>query len=489
MSVFFNFARVRELELAYEGTIDAITASTLHLEPLLRDAHTLLGHPTMGRAFAITSELEIIASELGLDRRDLALRDFRLQRADERMAFMLSIRAGRFISFDLASSALASGWSYDEAVLRHELDMLMAGPRPFNARELRRLTELRSALEQIESPFSIGGRTGDLDANFLDPRVGEPLRLTAATPLERGRDLLIRSLRDTANPDAILEDEFEVFLHENGNLTIVLPGVTDLSDPHLGNDPHTNTLRDVDQQAITSAVSNGLFFNGFARRVDQWASEMIESGVIETGASTLIIGHSFGGDTAFDLTSDTRFNGELLNVTHAVSFAYFNEPQFKDLPDTTRVVSAQNIFDLVTAGEALPRNATPITLVHVGHRVAGPVINSVTRAANGVADRLEDAAENVGVEVEIGEVLEVQGDHVTELEPNGLNILFDGDFDLTGVGHDQDAYVDFVASNTHPAFEEFLQELDAHGYTDNAVTLSVDISEPVENRQSWTLFE
>ena len=177
-------------------------------------------------------------------------------------------------------------------------------------------------------------------------RVGPPLRITSESPEQRGKDLLIRALNDTADPDALLRDEFEAIIHDNGNVTLVLPGVIDLSSPGIGLDEETNSLRDIDQEAFSSASSTLVEDNGYAVRVREWIQEMVDTGAVKFGAQTTIVGHSFGGDTALDLAADPYVNGVLLNVTYVYSAAYHNEPQFSEVPAHTSVVAAQNIYDI-----------------------------------------------------------------------------------------------------------------------------------------------
>ena len=472
MSVFFNVNRHQRLSTAYADA--AITIADAHgaLTPLVAEAGELLAHS--GRfgdpAAQALSELDALVGELFAERTDLATRLVMVTSADARTAYLLSTLAGRPIDSTIAATALGSGWTYDEAVLRRELAALLSGPRPFTAEESKRIATLEHALDTLAAPFTIGGIGGDLDSDFFDPRVGVPLHIAPGSPLQRGRDLIVRALNDTANPDQILRDEFEVFFHDNGNLTLVLPGVIDLTNPRPGADPETNSLRDLDQQAIGSAFSTGVYpdehgpGNGYAQRIVDWAEEMVATGVIAAGTQTTIIGHSFGGDTAFDLASDSHFNGELLDVTHAFSAGYNSFPQLEHLPAHTRALTATNIYDLVQLTERLSRN---------GARPADRIVSETAeRAINTTTQHLNRFRINKIPEIELDD------EDVIEMSPNGVVADFEGGFTLSGAGHHQDEYVEFIERVDDPLIEQFLTELDTEGFTADAVAVSVDISDP-----------
>ncbi len=455
--IVFNTAMQARLLEAYATTAATIDDAQRALTPLIDEARTLLSidHSPL-------VHLEHVITELDADHGDLNARMTHIRAADARVAFLLSTTTGRLVERNLARNALHNGWTYDEALLRRELDALLTSPRPFTAQQHDRITQLHETLAHIGSPFTTSGTTGDLDSNLLDPRIGEPLRIDADTPTNRGRQLLTRALDDTSNPDQILQDEFEVFFHHNGNLTIVLPGVIDLSDPQRGLDPETATLRDLDQHAIASATSTGVEDNGYARRVIEWTETMIETGIITPGTPTTIVGHSFGGDTAFDLTSDSYFNGELLNVTHAISAGYDSQPQLEHLPEHTSALAIGNIFDMVLLGERLARNG--------GRATDRTTYEAVERGINATTQPLNRFRVNKIPE------LNLLGEEVITTAPNGLLADFEGG--ITGAGHHQDEYINYIERVDDPNVAAFLATLDDTGFTNDAIAVSVDISQP-----------
>ena len=74
--------------------------------------------------------------------------------------------------------------------------------------------------------------------------------------------------------------------------------------------------------------------------------------------------------------------------------------------------------------------------------------------------------------------VELATDRVNARATNGTDISFEGNFDLSGFGHHPDDYADYLENAEAPDVLDFFVELDAQGFTDNAVALSIDISEP-----------
>ena len=153
--------------------------------------------------------------------------------------------------------------------------------------------------------------------------------------------------------------------HGEHRYTVVLPGVTDLSTPHAGWDPHHRSVRDLDQAAITSARYSGLTSNAYAQLV----AEALNRHQIDDGAELVVVGHSFGADTAIDLATDPEFQRRY-HITQVVATGYNSAPQLLALPPGSRVehsagasnepappvLVVQNRRDLVVAAETLLPN-------------------------------------------------------------------------------------------------------------------------------------
>ncbi len=481
MSVFFNTSRVLSLIDALSEAERTLTTAIGSLEPTIATAGSLMERtgPTPTNYLTSVSDLREISQNLAIDRLDLETRLDALIEADQRTAYMLVTRSRSLLQPQLVLDALSNGWTYAEAQLRSDLDELRSDQRPLTRAQIERIRQLENYLAQIELPFSTTGTRGDLDSNLDVPRIGVPLRIAGDDRTERGRQLVIRALADTANPDQILTDEFEAFLHENGNLTIVLPGVIDLSDPHWGYDEESESLRDLDRQGIRSAFFPGTSNNAYAQRVHKWVELMINTGVIEPQTPTAIMGHSFGGETAFDLASDDSFNGDLVNVTHVFSAGYDNAHQFDGVHERTTAVAVHNIYDIAVLGEATLRHGWQNSTSRIQVEVAEATVNTVGRAVNTTVDRIEDEmTEHLHTQIDIGDIpeLELVGDSYHEVGDNGLLISFEGAFDTEGAGHHQRFYEEFLETADDPHFVEFLEGLAAAGYTSPAVAVSVDVS-------------
>ena len=498
MRVSFNLPQQLRLVDEYDAASQQIDNSLTTLAPLLTQAYELLG-VAPPPAEAPASLLASAAEGLRHDRTDLQRRGEFLVEADATLALRIAEQAGAVVNIHLAQQALDNGWTYHEAELRLQLKELRELPTERQIQRGREIRLIEETLRLLEAPHSIAGVNGDLDANFDQIRVGRPLRITSDTPEQRGRDLIIRALNDTADPDAILRDEFEAIIHDNGNLTLVLPGVIDLStrftDPKLGFglDDDTNSLRDLDQEAFTSARSTLAEDNGYALRVAEWVEQMIENGAIEPGTKTTIVGHSFGGDTALDLTADPYVNGVLLNITHVYSAAYHNEPQFKDLPAHTSVVVAQNIYDIPVFVEELAGNTNAIfdgnpenmahgfpTIGQVGGEVGEEIWNGMSWLVNETFNEIEDSVVELhDIHIGVPDIPSLDiGDQYFEVADNILLVQFEGGIGLTDFGHHQDHYTEHVRNSTNPTLLEFAAELDAAGFTADGTTISIDVTDP-----------
>ena len=154
----------------------------------------------------------------------------------------------------------------------------------------------------------------------------------------------------TADQTVLAHDEFCLVDHGRDHYTLVLPGVTDLSRPEQGWNRTHRSARDFDMAAVPSARSLGVGHNVYAQSV---AAALAESGVPD-GAKLVIIGHSFGADTALDLAADPEFAGRY-RVGHVVATGYFSQPQLGSVAPETRVLVVQNRHDLVVRlGSGMP---------------------------------------------------------------------------------------------------------------------------------------
>ena len=303
---------------------------------------------------------------------------------------------------------------------------------------------------------------------------------------ERGRNVLSELLGHTADGSRIAQDEFEVIAHENGKYTVVLPGVTDLSNPDLGlNDEH-RTVRDLDQHALQSNLREGVGNNRYAQMVQEWFERQIESGAIPEGADVMLVGHSFGGDTAFDLAGSSEFNGGLVNVTHVVSAGYASEHQLHAIPDGTEAFVFQNIYDVPTIAESLPHSGETF---RDGGRIAVEGVEDVAgltnRGINGIGSVVEFGVDLLpgGLEADLPDLPE----HVTFVSDNrtgpggALITEFDGGYDsLARAGHGQEIYIDYLQGDgvNNEQLNAYLASIDEAGYGTDGESYAIDVSVP-----------
>ncbi|MEZ5409322.1 MAG: hypothetical protein R2761_14940 [Acidimicrobiales bacterium] len=259
-------------------------------------------------------------------------------------------------------------------------------------------------------------RTGD-PGGRLDTRPNGTFQVGGATDRDRGRAAVVDAFEATGDSGRIRSDEFQIIDHGNGNYTVVLPGVTDLSDPHAGFDPVDQSVRDTDQVAAVSAGSTGIDGNRYAQMV----REHLQRADVPPGANLMIVGHSFGADTALDLASDPGFNGRDYHVTHVVAAAYYSQPQLPHVQPGTEVLVLQNNKDV------------PVLAEQLGHVPTTPFPGT-----NGaIVDR------------------------------------FSGGW--AGAGHAQSNYIEHLGSGD-PGLDAYFQSVDAAGYTASGQSTAVDVS-------------
>jgi hypothetical protein len=199
-----------------------------------------------------------------------------------------------------------------------------------------------------------------------------------------------------------------------------LPGVTDLTNPKDGLNPHNRSVRDTDYAAARSASSAKIADNAYAQMVQRYIQAEVP-----TGASLAIVGHSFGSDTALDLAADPWFNGRQYNVTHVVAAAYHSEPQLAHVANGTDVLVLQNTRDI------------PVVVEELGH--ASSMAELLARGGGGII--LEE---------------------------------FEGGW--KGLGHHQDHYINYVGSTDSDAAEEFFAQWAEAGYGEDGEVVAVDVS-------------
>lgn len=334
------------------------------------------------------------------------------------------------------------------------------------------------------------GETGDIELR-------SPWVAVSGSPADRVRHLVLRALVDTGDPRQIRPDEFEVVRLDTGRYVVVLPGVTDLRSPDLGWSDDHRSVRDLDRAAVRSARSTAIADNAYARLV--WDG-LVTAGV-PTGAELMVVGHSFGADTALDLAADPVFNGpDGYRVTHVVAAAYHSGPQLADVPASTRVLVLQNHRDLAVIAEAMgsspvvdavaarvdtARDLADLDLVGAaGHVVAGwrHDLAAAGEAVGFALDHVDDLARVAGSSHDPRAAVGVLAEIVT-LEPRVEIVapghvldVFEGGGD--GAGHHQRNYVEHLRVVDDVAVTDFLVSAATAGYTGAGVAVGVDVSVP-----------
>lgn len=348
---------------------------------------------------------------------------------------------------------------------------------PLDARAPRTIAELEAA--HRAGGHAVGGN-GDPGGTY-SAETRAPYAPAGRTDTDRGRAALERLLADTAVSSQLQNDEFELVRHDNGRYTLVLPGVIDLSRPHWGLDDHSRSVRDVDQFALPSSADATVASNRYAQMVREYVRANVPP-----GAEVMIVGHSYGADTALDLAADPTFNNRTtgVNVTHVVAAAYFNQPQLDDVPARTQVLVLQNARDAAVVGEGIGYTATEAR-------------NTVGRARNALDDLRElggallrgDAARVFGEGRELAgqvpralpwpDAAALLGTGVERVDSHTLVARFDGGSE--GVGHHQQNYIDYLNTTADPSVRAFMASLSRAGYAGAGQTQAVDVSVPDVN--------
>lgn len=272
---------------------------------------------------------------------------------------------------------------------------------------------------------------GDLGGTYSSRDIVGFPGAQADSPTQRGRAALAYLISEThhesqfpAGPRQIQDDEFEVIKHDHDTYTVVLPGVIDLSDPIDGLHPLHQSVRSLYYYALASMPTTNKNDNKYAVMVE----EALDSRGVPRGAELMIVGHSFGSDTALDLAADPVFNGKRYDVTHVLAAGYYNQEQLEHVQPGTDVLALQNEKDLPVMFESLRDRAT---------------FDSPTRH-----------------------------DHDADL------IQFPGGSE--GFGHHPGNYAGYIAETDDPTMLAFFESVDAAGYTTPGHAQAIDISVPLD---------
>ena len=339
-------------------------------------------------------------------------------------------------------------------------------------------------------------RFGDLGGTF-GAEVRTPFFAVGATPDARGRSVVARALADASDVAQIRSDEFELVHLATDRYLVVLPGVTDLSPPHLGLDPVDRSVRDLDQHAYPSSKSTDVEHNRYAAMV--WDS--LRSHGVPMGADLMIVGHSFGADTALDLAADAAFNGPGgYHVTHVVAAGYYSDPQLVDVGPGTEVLVLQNSRDAVVIAEAIGHHHVTDSIESAGRAVSdlgsgdvgGALANGAATVFHGVGamfggvrhaightDDLVDVGVGIAtrdpqrVQDGIAEVVTLDAG-IREVTSEQLVDVFDGG--AAGVGHHPANYIEHVHAESRLA--AFFESVDAAGYAAPGTSWAIDVSVP-----------
>lgn len=381
-------------------------------------------------------------------------------------------------------------------VTRRTVDAARHGDASFDPRSHSKQLTAAVGRAGLAPPFSSAfgdrGERGDVE-------VRTPYTTAGTSPVDRARRRLARALTDTGDARRIRADEFGLVRLDNGRFLVVLPGVVDLSAFDPGWDDRHRSPRDLDRAAIGSSRATGIAANPYAAAV----RDTLAGAGVPAGAELMIVGHSFGADTALDLAADREFNGPSgYRVTHVVAAGYHSTPQLPAVASDVEVLVLQNhrdvpvIVEAVGAAGVTEAAATslaalaalaaldPVTAARQQARSVAAQFGVLRSAGAHLVDRVDDVAD-VALGIAVGDPARVVDGAagVVTLEP-GVRVspaghvvsVFAGGG--SGLGHAQRHYVDHVLAVDDPSVVGFLASIDAAGYTAPGVALAVDVSVP-----------
>lgn len=343
-------------------------------------------------------------------------------------------------------------------------------------------------------------RFGDIGQTYA-AELRSPYSVTGSTPIERGRNLVLRALTDIGGEHQIGDDEFALVRFAADRYLVVLPGVTDLSGIDVGLNRRHRTVRDVDRFAYGSSRSTDVDDNRYAAMV--W--DGLRAAGVPIGASLMIVGHSFGADTALDLAADPIFNGAAgFRVTHVVAAGYHSSPQLAHVDPHTEVLVLQNYRDAAVIAEAVGHGPVAASiddaarvLGHLGDgdplgvaRDIGGLASDATDAALAGAAAVADRAGALG-RVASG-LLAGRADRVVDgvvdvvtLAPGVERVtehqvvdVFRGGGD--GFGHAPANYSAHVAATGDPFVTAFFESVASTGYAASGAAWAIDVSVPID---------
>lgn len=387
-----------------------------------------------------------------------------------------------------------------------------------NATELDLIEEIQLAIGQSAS---IGWSSGESDS--CEPRSGDPESdpladwIGAWMPVsgdaeQRGRKLVAQLLQDSYDGCKTATDEFLVVRLDNGKYLVSLPGVTDLSKfkfpESLWGGTANNTARNTLGAARPSHLSTSVDDNVYA----QLARDYIEAN-IPRGAEVVLVGHSYGADTALDLAADPRTRSAV-KIVGVVAAGYHSQPQFDALGPEVPVFAFQNQRDIVVTGERVL--GRPSRFLHsrfdfyksvVTLDVKGAIGANIDQTLNtfgAVKDTVGYFADHPFIMVEwplatVQDAVTVHNtfnsrfdlpntpfsstrdlisldEGVQVVNANQIDIVFNGE--TKGVGHDEENYIEFVNNVREPAAADFLKMLGESGFDGGGSVLAVDVSIP-----------
>lgn len=311
--------------------------------------------------------------------------------------------------------------------------------------------------------LGVGDRDGTYSARVSTEEGRRHLTPHGTTATARALDTILQTLAHTGEQRQIWRDEFEIVKVNANQYMVVLPGVTDLSNPQFGLDPNNRTVRDIDQFAVRSAQSTGMGDNVYAQMVQQ---ALAVNGV-PIGADIMLVGHSFGADTALDLAADPRFNGPgAYNVTHAVVAGYHSGPQIVHVPARTEVLALHNTEDIPVRIEQIGNPVLRgVDLIQGGFErvIFGDPFGGIPTMFTGAA---------TVARIDIGSA----APGVQEFGDRQHLVVFEGGTD--GRGHHQTNYISYLKTTDEIAVTSFAASVALAGYARGGNVTAIDISVP-----------
>jgi hypothetical protein len=190
------------------------------------------------------------------------------------------------------------------------------------------------------------------------------------------------------------------------------------------------------------------------------AQALIEVGV-PPGAHLLMIGHSYGADTALDLAADPEFTSRY-RVEGVVAAGYHSQPQLAHVDDDIEVLVVQNKVDLVVWAERL--------MPHSKNR------DPDNRDPDNRDPDYRDP-DYRGQEGRHPEDLSAGSSDETEDRTRHRVVTFTGGW--RGAGHHVANYVDvFRQAEPDPAIARFLDTMTRAGFRASPFMVAVDVSVP-----------